>query len=35
MTELNEKLLDEIFSLSSDLRAKLIGRILKSLNLPI
>jgi putative addiction module component (TIGR02574 family) len=35
MIELNEKLLDEIFSLPSDLRAKLIDRILKSLNLPI
>ena len=35
MTELNEKLLDEIFSLPSDLRVKLIDKILKSLNLPI
>ena len=35
MTELNEKLLDEIFSLPSDLRVKLIDKIIKSLNLPI
>ncbi len=35
MTELNKDLLDEILSLPSDLRLKLIDKLLKSLNLPI
>ena len=35
MAELNEKILDEILSLPSNLRAKLVDRLIKSLNLPI
>ncbi|MFO8019976.1 MAG: addiction module protein [Promethearchaeia archaeon] len=35
MAELSEKMLDEILSLPSNLRAKLVDRLIKSLNLPI
>jgi putative addiction module component (TIGR02574 family) len=35
MTELSKDLVDEVLSLPSDLRLKLIDKLLKSLNLPI
>ncbi|HEC38947.1 MAG: putative addiction module component [Candidatus Lokiarchaeum sp. GC14_75] len=35
MNELNEKLLQEIFSLPSHLRTKLIDKLIASLNVPI
>ena len=35
MTELNEKLLQEVLSLPSHLRTKLIDKLIESLNIPI
>ncbi len=35
MTELNEKFLHEVLSLPSDLRTKLIDKLIESLNIPI
>ena len=35
MTELNEKLIQEVLSLPSDLRTKLIDKLIESLNIPI
>ncbi|MBD3339353.1 MAG: hypothetical protein GF353_09605 [Candidatus Lokiarchaeota archaeon] len=35
MTEINKKLLQEVLSLPSNLRTKLIDKLIKSLNVPI